>query len=328
MGKNSETIRWGILGAGDVCEVKSGPAFHKGRFSELVAVMRRDGAKAADFARRHGVPRWYDSVAALLADPDIDAVYIATPPRFHLEHCLAALAAGKHVYLEKPMAMNAAQCRIIIEAEKQSRGKVVVAHYRRALPAFQKVKELINSGAVGEVRLAEVNFFLPESNTMIPDTGDNWRLNPEISGGGLFHDLSPHLFDLLLVYFGKPLACEGFALKQNQASPADDFVQGTILFAGNIVFRGCWSFTLAPCAASELLVVTGTRGRVTCTFFGDQVRLCTDQSEEVMDFANLANIQQPMIEEVNAYFLGLGDCPCPTTDGLQVMEIIDRFCGR
>ena len=319
------TIRWGILGVGDVCEVKSGPAFQKAERSELVAVMRRDAEKAADFTRRHGVGKWYDSSEALLADPDIDAVYIATPPRFHLQHCLAALAAGKHVYLEKPMAMDAAQSRAIIEAEAKSPGKVVVAHYRRVLPAFRKVGELINDGSIGAVRLAEVNFYLSRNNPMVPGPAENWRQNPDISGGGLFHDLSPHLLDLLLVYFGRPLRYEGFAIRQSPAARADDLVLGTIVFADNIVFRGCWCIGVAPCANQEQLAITGERGTVSATFFGDRVHLCTDAGEQVFEFDNPPNIQQPMIEEATRYFLGLRDCPCSTADGLQVMEIIDRF---
>ncbi|MEJ2134416.1 MAG: Gfo/Idh/MocA family oxidoreductase [Desulfofustis sp.] len=318
------SIRWGILGAGDVCEVKSGPAFQKARGAELTAVMRRDGEKAADFARRHRVGTWYDSVDGLLGDPDIDAVYVATPPRYHLDHCLAALAAGKHVYLEKPMGMNTAECKAIIEAEAQSRKKVAVAHYRRALPAFRKVGEIIKNGVIGEVRLAEVNFFLPEENSLIPDT-TNWRLNPEISGGGLFHDLSPHLLDLLLVYFGQPLEYDGFSRRLSAAAPADDFVQGTILFDRNVVFRGCWCFSVAPCAVSERLIVTGNKGVVSVPFFGDEVTLCTEEGETVMKFDNPVNIQLPMIEAVTNYFLGEADCPCSTADGLLVMEIIDSF---
>ena len=155
----NKTIRWGILGAGDVCEVKSGPAFQRAEHSELVAVMRRDGAKAEDFARRHGVGRWYDSVSDLLGDSEVDAVYIATPPRFHLEHTLAALTAGKDVYLEKPMAMSADECRQIIKAEEKSKNKLALAHYRRALPAFTRIRELIEDGTLGTVRLAELNFF-------------------------------------------------------------------------------------------------------------------------------------------------------------------------
>lgn len=321
----SKTIRWGILGAGDVCEVKSGPAFQRAEHSELVAVMRRDSAKAEDFARRHGVKRWYDSVPELLGDAEIDAIYIATPPRSHLEHTLAALDAGKDVYLEKPMAMNADECRQIIEAEAKSKNKIALAHYRRALPAFTRIGELIADGTLGTVRLAELNFFLPESNTVIPETGDNWRVNPVISGGGLFHDLSPHMFDLLLVYFGQPLAYEGFSLRQNSKSSADDFVQGTIRFENNIVFRGCWCFTVAETAVSESLVITGNKGQVSCTFFGDEMRMRTAEGEQVIPFTNPANIQQPMIEQVCRYFLGEIPCPCPSTDGLMVMELIDAF---
>ncbi len=321
----SKTIRWGILGAGDVCEVKSGPAFQRAEHSELVAVMRRDSAKAEDFARRHGVKRWYDSVPELLGDPEIDAIYIATPPRYHLEHTLAALDAGKDVYLEKPMAMNADECRQIIEAEAKSKNKIALAHYRRALPAFTRIGELIEDGTLGTVRLAELNFFLPESNTAIPETGDNWRVNPVISGGGLFHDLSPHMFDLLLVYFGQPRAYDGFSLLQNSKSSADDFVQGTIRFENNIVFRGCWCFTVAETAVSESLVITGNKGQVSCTFFGDEMRLRTAEGEQLIPFTNPANIQQPMIEQVCRYFLGEIPCPCPSSDGLMVMELIDAF---
>lgn len=321
----NKTIRWGILGAGDVCEVKSGPAFQRAEHSELVAVMRRDSAKAEDFARRHDVKRWFDSVPELLGDPEIDAIYIATPPRYHLEHTLATLAAGKNVYLEKPMAMNADECRQIIEAEAKSKNKIALAHYRRALPAFTRIGELINDGTLGTVRLAEHNFFLPESDSIIPDTGENWRVNPAISGGGLFHDLSPHMFDLLLVYFGRPLAYEGFSLRQNSKSSADDFVQGTIRFDKNIVFRGCWCFTVAETAISDSLVITGNNGQVSCTFFGDEMRLRTSEGEQVIPVTNPENIQLPMIEQVSRYFLGEIDCPCSTADGLMVMELIDAF---
>jgi 1,5-anhydro-D-fructose reductase (1,5-anhydro-D-mannitol-forming) len=324
----SKKIRWGILGAGDVCEVKSGPAFQRAENSELVAVMRRNGAKAEDFAHRHGVGKWYDSIPDLLGDPEIDAIYIATPPRYHLEHTLAVLAAGKDVYLEKPMAMNADECRQIIKAEGEGSSKIVVAHYRRALPAFERIGELIESGELGTIRLAEVNFLLPESNTLIPETGENWRINPAVSGGGLFHDLSPHLLDLLLLYFGEPLAYEGFSLRQNSDSLADDFVQGTIRFENNIVFRGCWCFTVAEAVASDSLVITGNKGQVSCPFFGEELRLRTADGEQLIPFSNPVNIQQPMIERVSRYFLDQIPCPCSTTDGLRVMEIIDRFTGR
>src|SRR5438067_1919276 len=110
------TIRWGIIGCGDVTEVKSGPGFRKAQDSALVAVMRRDGAKAADYARRHGVPHWYDDADKLVADPEVNAVYVATPPGSHLEYALRVAAAGKPCYVEKPMARSHAECRRMIDA--------------------------------------------------------------------------------------------------------------------------------------------------------------------------------------------------------------------
>ena len=141
-------VRWGIIGCGDVTEVKSGPALQKAEGSQLVAVMRRNGALAQDYARRHGVPRWYDDAQQLIDDPEVDAVYIATPPHMHKEYTLAVARAGKPVYVEKPMALNAAECQEMIDACHSAGVPLFVAYYRRALPRFVKVKELVDSGVI------------------------------------------------------------------------------------------------------------------------------------------------------------------------------------
>ena len=131
-------VRWGIVGCGDVCEVKSGPAFNKIGHSTLVAVMRRDGEKAKDFARRHKVPKYYDDAQNLIHDPDVNAVYIATPPASHEELAIAAMQAGKPVYIEKPIAVSAASCERILDASRRLNVRASVAHYRRGLPIFKK----------------------------------------------------------------------------------------------------------------------------------------------------------------------------------------------
>src|SRR4051812_21894478 len=108
-----QTINWGIIGCGDVTEVKSGPAFNKVKNSSLVAVMRRNADKAKDYAQRHNVPKWYSDAKLLIDDPDVNAIYVATPPSSHEEYTLAALHAGKSVYVEKPMSLNAASAALM-----------------------------------------------------------------------------------------------------------------------------------------------------------------------------------------------------------------------
>src|SRR5436190_19903847 len=149
-------IRWGLIGCGDVAEQKSGPGFQKADDSALVAVMRRDAAKAADYAARHGVPRWYSDARELLADPEVDAVSIATPPSSHMELSLLACAAGKPTLVEKPMALDHAECRQMMEAFRAAEVPLFVAYYRRAQPKFQRMKELIDDGAIGALRAALV----------------------------------------------------------------------------------------------------------------------------------------------------------------------------
>ena len=198
-----ENVNWGILGCGDVCERKSGPPMYKTPHSALAAVMRRDAAKAADFARRHGVPKSYTDADALIADPGVDIVYVATPPDSHRELALKVLAAGKPVYVEKPMAMNHAECLDMIAAAERSGQRLFVAYYRRALPYFLKVKELLDSGAIGEVLSVEVRYFRPESPGDRDPARLPWRLRREVGGEGYFCDMAPHTLDILDFLLGE-----------------------------------------------------------------------------------------------------------------------------
>jgi predicted dehydrogenase len=186
-----QEIKWGMIGCGDVTEVKSGPAFNKVPNSSLVAVMRRDAEKAKDYAFRHGVPKWYADGEELINDPEVNAIYIATPPAQHEAYCLLALAAGKPVYVEKPMTLNAESGLRMEEASVRYDTKLTVAHYRRAQPMFLKVKSLLEDGVIGDVRFSSLQMLQPQQSDLIANVESNWRLDPAISGGGLFHDLAP-----------------------------------------------------------------------------------------------------------------------------------------
>jgi len=195
------TLRWGIIGCGDVAERKSGPALYGVEGSELVAVMRRDAAKAADFARRHGAKRWYDRAEDLLADSEVNAVYVATPPCLHRQHTVMAAEAGKHVMCEKPMAMDVGQCQEMIRACRENDVKLMIAYYRRAYPIVQKMRELIEEEAIGELMLVRINL-TGYHNPPDPDAPGEWRTDRAISGGGVLFDVGSHRLDVMVYLLG------------------------------------------------------------------------------------------------------------------------------
>src|SRR5574339_1181202 len=226
----SGTIYWGIIGCGDVCELKSGPAFKKIPNSNLVAVMRRNSDKAKDFAQRHGVTKYYNDAADLINDKEVNAVYIATPPSSHEEYLEMSLKAGKPVYVEKPVTVNSVSLLRMIEMENRYDGKVSVAHYRRGLPLFNKVKQLVTDGEIGKVKLILLRTLQPIASKIITQTEDNWRVNPEISGGGLFHELSPHQIDIMYWIFGDPVRFEGKSFNQAGLYQAPDLAMLEAVF--------------------------------------------------------------------------------------------------
>ena len=318
-------IKWGIIGCGDVTEVKSGPAFNKVPHSQLVAVMRRDAAKAEDYAKRHGVPKWYSNATDLINDPEVNAIYIATPPLQHEEYTIAALAAGKPVYVEKPMALNSIAAQKMADASKEYGVKLVVAHYRRAQPLFLKIKSLLEENVIGDVRLVDLKMLQPTTNNVIANTAENWRINPAISGGGLFHDLAPHQLDLMLYYFGEAKKVNGLASKQDTAAPVKDLVTGHILFENGIVFNGLWCFSAPENEQADSCEIYGTKGKISFSVFGQYIKLNVGNNEETVNFEPLQHVQQPMIEQVVAYFRNDGGNPCSAEEALETMKIMDAF---
>ena len=321
---NNPCINWGIIGCGNVTEVKSGPAFNKVLQSKLVAVMRRNAAKAKDYAERHGVPKWYNNAAALINDSDVNAVYVATPPLQHEEYTLAALRAGKPVYVEKPVALNVAATERMVKAAKETGVKLTVAHYRRQQPLFLQLKSLLEQKALGDVRFVNLQFFQPGDTSLVAKTEENWRLDPAVSGGGLFHDLAPHQLDLLLYFFGEPLQASGLSLNASQRYNADDTVSGQALFNNNILFNGAWAFTVSE--KKDLCEIVGTAGSLRFSVFDQQPLVLTkDGNEKSFAFDKLQHVQQPMIEKVVEYFLNRSANPCSAEEGLVVMKMMEAM---
>lgn len=319
------TINWGIIGCGDVCEVKSGPAFNKVPNSKLVAVMRRNLDKAKDFAQRHGVPKYYSEAAELINDKEVNAIYIATPPSSHEAYLEMALKAGKPVYVEKPVTVNSASLQRMMEMEKMYDGNICVAHYRRGLPLFNKIKQLVNDGAIGKVKLILLRTLQPLVSKIITQTDDNWRINPEISGGGLFHDLSPHQLDIMYWIFGTPRQSQVQIANQGKLYNAPDLTIVQIAFENDIYFDGVWNFNVAETAASDQCEIIGDKGKIQFSFFRvSKIELTTDSGTEILELEYPVNIQQPHINNVVKFFRGEGENPCSLEEALVTMKVMDK----
>jgi len=317
-----KTIRWGIIGCGDVTEVKSGPGFQKARGSQLVAVMRRNADLAQDYAQRHGVPKWYADAGALIHDPEVDAVYIATPPSSHREYTLAVARAGKPAYVEKPMALNALECQEMVAVCRAAGTPLFVAYYRRALPRFLKARELVSSGAIGELRFVEI--FLTQPLQVHPPDQLPWRLRPEIAGGGLFMDLASHTLDFLDFVLGPVSRARGFARNQAGAYPAEDIVSAAFEFENGIQAMGTWCFSSFE--AADRITFVGSGGTVTLSMFGSEpVQLETPGGSEAFDRPNPLHVQQPLIQQVVDELLGIGSCVSTGESALRTSWVMDQL---
>lgn len=320
-----DKVNWGIIGCGDVTEIKSGPAFNKVKNSSLVAVMRRDAGKARDYAQRHNVPKWYADANALINDTEVNAVYVATPPSSHEEYTITALNAGKPVYVEKPMAINAEAAKIMTTAAKEKDIKMVVAHYRREQPMFKKIKQLLAENIIGDIRFAKLEYLkrpLTKEELQIPKNA--WRVDAATAGGGLFYDLAPHQLDLMYYFFGEAKKVNGIALNQQQLYNADDIVAGSIVFKKGILFNGLWCFTVNENEEKDSCEIIGSKGKIQFAVFGEpKIEMIIEGRKENILFETLEHVQQPMIEKVVEYFLDKAPNPCSAEDGVKVMEMME-----
>jgi predicted dehydrogenase len=315
-----KTIRWGIIGCGDVTEVKSGPGFAKAANSTLVAVMRRDGALAADYARRHGVPRSTDDADAIIRADDIDAVYVATPPSTHREYVERCAAAGKPVLVEKPMAMDAAECQAMIASCRDAHVPLWVAYYRRALPRFLAVRDLVRDGAIGEVRMVTTRHFVRASLT----PAQAWRVDTATSGGGLFLDVATHTLDFLDFLFGPIEAVRGFAGNLGGAYAPEDTLTASYRFASGVYGNGAWCFT-AGCD-DESNEIVGSRGRIVfSTTRPVPIRLARGADVEEIAAADPPHVHQPLIQAIVDELNGGAPSPSTGETALRTTAVADAI---
>lgn len=312
-------IRWGIIGCGDVTEVKSGPGFQKADGSALVAVMRRDLAKAQDYAHRHGVPRAYDRAEALIEDPEVDAVYIATPPSSHCDLTLAVAAAGKPCLVEKPMGMNHAECVRMIDACATAGVPLWVAYYRRALPRFLLVRDLLAANTIGRVTSVHITVTKPLATT----ERSNWRFDPAVAGAGLLFDLGSHCVDLLDFFLGPITGAAGFPINTAAAYGAEDVTAAVFNFRDHVVGTGIWNFNAA--SPVDAMTFIGTSGTLETPIFSDTDVFVTSGGERQAHAARYPpHVHQPLIQTIVDELSGGPRCPSTGESGARASWVLDR----
>lgn len=193
-------LTWGLIGCGDIARKRVAPALRDLDNCDFLGVSREREELAEGFAKEFGAKRWYGTWPDLLKDEEIDAVYIATPVHLHAQQTIAAAEAGKHVLCEKPMAINVSECDRMIAACHAHQVKLGVAYYRHFYPVVGRIKEIIQSGEIGEPVLTQINAF--ESFNPQADHPRHWLLETDRSGGGPMFDFGCHRIEVLTNIFG------------------------------------------------------------------------------------------------------------------------------
>ena len=324
-------ICWGIIGVGDVCETKSAQPLIQTTNSSVKAVMRRSSNKAKDFAKRHGITKWYDNADNLLNDPEVNAIYIATPPDTHAAYTLKAAAVGKPVYVEKPMARSHKECESMVAACKKANVPLYVAFYRRTLPNILKVKELIDSGAIGDIRSVDIAVQMTIENDIVGTHhhDNNWRVDPKVAGGGYFYDLASHQLDALDFIFGPIKEAKGFSENQSKQYPADDITVGVFKFKNGIVGKGLWAFNTSKASQYEMTTIIGSKGQISFPFWGDHhVSLeIENKPVEKFEFKVPKYIQETLIQTIVDDLNGKGECPSTGVSGARTNWVLEQIAG-
>ena len=322
-------IRWGFIGCGEVTEKKSGPAFNLVPGSRIQAVMSRSKEKASSYAERHNIPRWYTDALQLINDPEVNAIYIATPPSSHATYAIMAMKAGKPVYVEKPLASSYLDCQRINRVSEQTRVPCFVAYYRRCLPYFQKVKELVENGAIGKVTSVQIRFACPPRDLDYNSTALPWRVQRDIAGGGYFYDLAPHQIDLLQEIFGPIVRAKGFSSNRGGLYETEDTVSAAFQFADGLPGSGSWCFISHESARTDRIELIGDRGQLHFSVFTyEPIVLRNEQGRQEFHVENPEHVQLPLIQSVVEHLQQSSICTADSISATSVNWVMDRILEK
>jgi predicted dehydrogenase len=328
-----KVLKWGFIGCGEVTEKKSGPAFSEVEGSSVVAVMSRTELHARTYAVEHGIKKWYTDAQELIDDPDVNAVYVATPPASHATYAIMAMKAGKPVYVEKPLAASYEDCARINRISEQTGVPCFVAYYRRYLPYFQKVKDIVNSGRIGKIMNVQIRYTEPLRDADAEAIRNHqplpWRLQPDIAGGGYFYDLAPHQLDLLQEMFGVIVEARGICANRGRLYSAEDSVSAVFRFENGLPGSGSWCFVGHESARTDRILLIGNQGSLSFSVFNyDPIEVHTSEGRQRIEVPNPQYVQYPLIKNVCEHLQGRAVCTATSVSATSVNWVLDRILGK
>lgn len=318
-------MRWGIIGCGNVTEIKSGPPYQMTKDFELAMVMRRDGEKAKDYAQRHQVPNWTTDAAEIIENPDIDAVYIATPPDYHKHYGLLVAEAGKPCCIEKPMASHYLDSLQLYEAFKEKEIPLFIAYYRRSLPRFLKIKEWLDTGSIGEIR--HIHWIKTRTASPLDRSGGyNWRTDAAVAPGGYFDDLASHGLNLFMYLLGDIVEASGITGNQQGLYSAYDTVSGSWKHKNGVIGSGTWNFgSYRPMDTVEIL---GSKGEIHFSVLGEEpLQRLSDQGNQSIFIEHPKHLHQYHVENMQKHLWGIDKHPSLGDSGLHTRWVMDKILG-
>ena len=244
-------VRWGVLSTASIAVDKVIPGIQKATGCEVVAIGSRDGARARDVAGRMGIERAHDSYEALLADADVDAVYIPLPNHLHQRWTIAAARAGKHVLCEKPLALTADEAQGMVDACRDAGVLLMEAFMYRLHPSWTRVRELIAGGRIGRLRAVDSWF------SFFNDDPANIR-NIREAGGGALYDVGCYCVNLSRMLFGSEPQRVEAAIVRDPASGVDTLTSGLLAFGDGVATFGCSTRT----EPDQRVDIYGSTGRI------------------------------------------------------------------
>lgn len=313
-------LRWGLIGCGDISRKRVAPALRDASGSRLEAISRAQADKLDEFARDFEVPKRFADWRELVGEPDIDAVYVATPVSLHEPQTIAAAEAGKHVLCEKPMALDPAACQRMIDACGANNVKLSIAYYRRFYPVLDRMRELVGVGAIGKLALVQANAF--EFFDRQPGQARRWIIEREQSGGGPMMDFGSHRAELFHHFFGPVEQARGVMDRVLfDHREVEDTSVALFKLAGGA--RGVLTVTHAAAEGQDTLSLYGSEGSLHSPVLNvGELHIRTKEGERVESWPPHANLHQPLVEDFIVAITENREPAVSGEDGLAAQRIM------